>query len=270
MLTIDDRGGVRVIRMAHGKVSAMDVALCDAVAEQLGAARDTSVRAVVITGTGSSFSAGVDLFQVLDGGAPYVDRFLPVFERLLREVVTFPKPVVAAVNGHAIAGGCILAAACDRCIMADGNGRLGIPELLVGVPFPVLALEIMAARVPPASLRELVFSGRTLPVSDAVAAGLVDETCPADRLIDHACEIAERMATIPAGAFALTKETMWRPLLERVRQLSSLDERIAHEWTNPATYDAIRRYLETTLGRKWSDGSPPSRGPSARGPGRHV
>ena len=69
---------------------------------------------------------------------------------MLRDALTFPKPLVAAVNGHAIAGGCILAATCDRRIMAEGNGRIGVPELVVGVPFPALPLQIMAARMPDA------------------------------------------------------------------------------------------------------------------------
>ena len=250
MVLREERGGIRVLRMAHGKVSAMDVSLCEALAREFDAARESSVRAVVVTGTGSSFSAGVDLFQVLAGGADYVARFLPVLDLMLRGALTLPKPLVAAVNGHAIAGGCILVAACDHRVMAEGNGRVGIPELLVGVPFPTLPLEIMAARVPPASLRDLVFSGRTVSAVDAVAAGLVDETCPADRLIDRACEVAERMATIRAGAFALTKEAMWRPLLEHVRQLADVDARVVEEWRNPATYTAIRAYLERTLGQK--------------------
>ena len=66
--------------------------------------------------------------------------------------------MVAAINGHAIAGGCILAAACDHRIMVEGNGRIGIPELAVGVPFPALPLQIMAARLADGALRDLVFT----------------------------------------------------------------------------------------------------------------
>lgn len=250
MVSREDRGGIRVLRMAHGKVSAMDVSLCEALARELDAARESTARAVVITGTGSSFSAGVDLFQILEGGAGYVERFLPVLDAMLRGVLTLPKPVVGAVNGHAIAGGCILAAACDHRVMADGNGRVGIPELLVGVPFPALPLEIIRARVPSASLCDLVFSGRTVTAVDAVPAGLVDETCPADRLLDRACEIAQRLAAIRPGAFALTKEALWLPHLERVRQLEGLERRMAIEWTREDTFTAIRGYLERTIGRK--------------------
>src|SRR5690349_13241143 len=110
-----------------------------------------------MTGSGSSFSAGVDLFRIVNQGPGYGRQFLPVLDDFLRKTLTFPKPVIAAINGHAIAGGCILAAACDYRIMTDGQGRIGIPELAVGVPFPALPLQIMAARLADGALRDLVF-----------------------------------------------------------------------------------------------------------------
>src|SRR5919106_6432262 len=148
MIQRDDRDGIRILRLAHGKVSAMDVELGEAFMREMADAAAAPVKAVIVTGTGSSFSAGVDLFRVVNDGPEYGRRFLPILDGFLRAALTLPKPLVAAVNGHAIAGGCILAAACDHRIMTEGNGRIGIPELAVGVPFPALPLQIMAARVP--------------------------------------------------------------------------------------------------------------------------
>ncbi|MEO8678579.1 MAG: enoyl-CoA hydratase/isomerase family protein [Vicinamibacterales bacterium] len=251
MIIRDDRRGVRVLRLAHGKVSAMDLELCNAIIADLdAAARDSGVRAVVLTGTGSSFSAGVDLFRVINEGPAYGTRFLPVLDAMLRAALTFPKPLVAAVNGHAIAGGCILAATCDHRVMAEGNGRIGIPELAVGVPFPALPLEIMAARVPASALRELVYGGRNVQVDEAIAKGLADEKCPPDQLLDRACGVAGQLAAIPANAFALTKETFYSSILSRVAQLADLNARVVESWTQQATYDTIRAYLERTVGKK--------------------
>ena len=247
MIIRDERGGVRVLRLAHGKVSAMDLELCEAIIGELNAARDGDPRAVVITGTGSSFSAGVDLFRVIKDGAAYGTRFLPVLDGMLRAALTFPKPLVAAVNGHAIAGGCILAAACDHRVMADGAGRIGVPELIVGVPFPALPLEIMAARVPASALRELVYTGHIVQVDEAIVKGLADEKCAADQLVDRACVVAQRLASIPASAFALTKETFYSPILIRVSQMADLNARVVDAWKQQATYDAIRAYLERTV-----------------------
>jgi enoyl-CoA hydratase len=247
MIERKDADGIRTLRLAHGKVSAMDFELGEAFIEEMDAARDPSVKAVVLTGSGSSFSAGVDLFRLIKDGPEYGRRFLPVLDKLLLAALTLPKPMIAAVNGHAIAGGCILAATCDHRIMTEGSGRIGIPELAVGVPFPALPLQIMAARVADGPLRDLVFSGRTVLVDEARTMGLVDDKCPAGMLMDRALEAAQRMAAIPAGAFALAKESFVTPILERTRQLAGTNARAIDAWLQPHTYDTIRTYLERTI-----------------------
>jgi enoyl-CoA hydratase len=250
MIERKDTDGIRVLKLAHGKVSAMDIELGEAVIAELQAAMDPSVKAVILTGSGSSFSAGVDLFRVLKDGPEYGRRFLPVLDEFLRATLTFPKPIVAAINGHAIAGGCILAAACDHRIMTEGNGRIGIPELAVGVPFPALPLQIMSARVTDGPLRDLVFTGRTVQIDEAKAMGLIDEKCPAGMLMDRATEVAEKLAAIPSGAFALTKEAFYSPILARTQQLADHNARVVDAWMQPHTYDTIRAYLEKTVGKK--------------------
>ena len=137
MLNIEELGDVTVLRLEHGRVNAMDVELLDA----LTAAVTATDRALLITGTGTAFSAGVDLRRILDGGPTYVTDFLVALSRMFRAVFDHPRPTVAAVNGHAIAGGCVLALACDVRLMSAG--RIGLVELAVGVPFPVAALEIV-------------------------------------------------------------------------------------------------------------------------------
>ena len=247
MIERKDANGIRVLKLAHGKVSAMDIELGEAFVAEMKDAMDPAVRAVIITGSGSSFSAGVDLFRVLKDGPDYGRRFLPILDDLLRTALTFPKPVVAAINGHAIAGGCILASSCDHRIMTEGAGRIGIPELAVGVPFPALPLQIMAARLSDGALRDLVYSGRTVQVDEAKTLGLIDEKCPNGMLLDRATEVAEKMASIPAGAFALTKEAFYAPILERTKQLAPLNTRVVDAWMQQHTYDTIRKYLEKTI-----------------------
>jgi enoyl-CoA hydratase len=247
MIERKDADGIRTLRLAHGKVSAMDIELGEAFIREMEDANIPSVKAVILTGSGSSFSAGVDLFRVLKDGPEYGRRFLPVLDGLLRAALTLPKPMVAAINGHAIAGGCILAAACDHRIMTEGNGRIGIPELAVGVPFPALPLQIMAARVADGPLRDLVFTGRTVTIDEAKTMGLIDEKCPSGMLMDRALDVAQRMAAIPSGAFALTKEAFSAPILERTKQLADLNARVVDAWLQQHTYDTIRSYLDRTI-----------------------
>src|SRR5215831_5799615 len=186
MLDIQERGAVGVLRIEHGKANAFDVEFCEALVKLLGEAGRSNIRALVVTGQGRIFSAGVDLLRVLDGGAAYVHRFLPALSSAFESLFCFPKPVLAAINGHAIAGGCVLACAADYRVMAMHSGRIGIPELLVGVPFPAIALEIMQQTVTPAHFRSLIYAGATLSPEQAKEIGLVDAIVEPEQLLSEA------------------------------------------------------------------------------------
>jgi enoyl-CoA hydratase len=135
VISVETRGQVAVVTMTHGRANALDTGLCRALAGRLGELERDGHRAVVLTGHGNIFSAGVDLLALRDGGPGYLEEFLPALSEAFLAVFTCPLPVVAAVNGHAIAGGCVLACACDHRVMNAGHGRIGVTELLVG-PVP--------------------------------------------------------------------------------------------------------------------------------------
>ncbi len=245
MFVREDSGDVAVLRMAHGKVSALDSEFCESMRHELDRLRDGAAAAVVLTGTGTTFSAGVNLFKVLEGGVEYGRQFLPLMEGFLRTLLVFPKPLVAAVNGHAIAGGCIIAAAADHRVMTRGTGRIGVPELVVGVPFPPLPLEMVAARVSPIVLRDLVYSGRTVLADEAVSLGLIDEVVEAEDLIERSVAIARQMSAIPTSAFALTKRGFTDGVLDRVRAASKRNDAVSEAWLSPDVRAAIDRYLDS-------------------------
>src|SRR5438876_8427530 len=191
MIERTDSDGIVTLRLAHGKVSAMDLELCEELRRQLDASRDA--RAVILTGTGSSFSAGVDLFRLMDGGAEYIERFWPALGGVLETLFVFPRPVVAAANGHAIAGGCLLVAASDYRLMS--GGKIGVPELLVGVPFPLIAIEILRFACGP-NAQSLAYSGRTVSPEEARSVGLIDDTVESDDLMIAAADIARKFASV--------------------------------------------------------------------------
>src|SRR6516162_9091686 len=186
MIDVQTNNGIATVTINHGKANALDIGLCDALAGCFAELRRSDARAVIITGRGRIFSAGVDLLQVTAGGADYVRKFLPRLHRLYDSVFFHPRPVVAAINGHAIAGGCVLACCADSRIMARGGGRIGVTELLVGVPFPALAFEIVRAAVPTRHLVEFTLGGATYDADEALAHGWVDEITEADALIENA------------------------------------------------------------------------------------
>src|SRR5213079_1582535 len=124
-----------------------------------------------------------------------IARFWPALRDLLETIFVFPRPVVAAANGHAIAGGCLIVASCDYRLMS--GGKIGVPELLVGVPFPTVIMEILKF-VAGRDAQYLAYSGVTLGAEEARGKGLIDEAVDADRLVGRAREVAERFAAIPA------------------------------------------------------------------------
>ncbi len=242
--------GVLTLRLAHGKASALDLEICNALQREFeSAAESAGVRAIVLTGTGSIFSAGVDLPRLVNSGKGYVQEFVEALEAMLRAQFLFPKPAVAAINGHAIAGGAIMAFACDYRLMS--GGRIGVPEALVGVPFPPLALEVVRFAVPREHLQPMIYLARTIEAAEAKSMGIVDEVVPAEDLLRRANEVVRQIAAITPAAFRLTKRQLREPFLRDAAEIArtSADE-IDAQWADPATHEHIRAYLAKTIGKK--------------------
>jgi enoyl-CoA hydratase len=165
---------------------------------------------------------------------------------MLSAAFAFPKPVVAAINGHAIAGGCVFACAADRRLMAREAGRIGVSELLVGVPFPPAAMEIMRNAAAPNYLEEAVLSGATYAPPDALARGLIHEIVEPEALTDRTLAAAKVLAGLPPAAFALTKRQIREPNLRRMEN-KEVEAAIETIWTAPETLDRIRDYVARTL-----------------------
>ena len=173
----------------------------------------------MITAEGPIFSAGVDLMRASKGGVKYLRQFLPVLNKMFDAVFNFPKPVVAAVNGHAIAGGCVLACCADYRMMARGNGRIGVTELLVGLPFPALAFEVMRFVTGPRHFAELIYTGETCRPTTRIERGLVHEVVEPARLAGEGARIARRCSRRSApAAFAQTKQQMRLAVTERIKR----------------------------------------------------
>lgn len=248
MIEIERRDGNDVLRMARGRANALDVELTRALLETLEELRADSTGALVITGSGTIFSAGVDLKRILAGGASYVEEFLPSMNAMFRELFTFPRPVVAAVNGHAIAGGCILALACDWVVMARGEAEIGMPELPVGVPFPSVPLEIVRNAVSPERFPALILRGKRCRPEEALELGMIHEICEPAALADRALEVASRFTSMSPSAFAQVKSMLRQPALDRCSE--SADAEVLAIWKSPETAERIRSWLDEVLGAR--------------------
>jgi len=248
MIDIKSQAGIAVLTLTHGKANALDIEFCEALAARFVELRNSDAKAVVVTGQGKIFSAGVDLIRLSEGGAAYVRKFLPVLHKLYDAVFYHPKPVVAAINGHAIAGGCVLACCADRRIMANDGGRIGVTEMLVGVPFPALAFEIMRHSTPPYFFSETILSGATFPADVAAHRGWVNEAVAPALLMERAMAAAQSLAALSPAAFAQTKMQIRQAVTERMAHSGQVtDKAVTEIWTAPETLAYIRDYVARTL-----------------------
>ncbi|MGD0698423.1 MAG: enoyl-CoA hydratase/isomerase family protein [Trebonia sp.] len=240
MLEVEQRSSVTVVRLWHGKVNALDLELLQEITTVM---RDLDPdRAVVITGSGSVFSAGVDLRRIVEGGRPYVREFIPALSDAFLAIFDHSGPVVAAIDGHAIAGGCVVAAACDVRVMSEG--KIGLAELSVGVPFPPVAMEILRHAIGPAA-GHLVLTAALLDASQAKSIGLVQEVIAPELLLDSAIDRARQMGQIPAQVFEFSKRQLQQPVRARLAGREGDDGAVLAMWSSDRTLAAIAQYLDS-------------------------
>ncbi len=238
MIRTEDHDGIAIVTIEHGKVNALDTELLLALRDAF--ASSSQHRAVVLTGAGRAFSAGIDLRSFIEGGRDHAEAFFHALEGALVTAFTCPVPVVAAVNGHAIAGGCVLAATADVRVMSAGT--IGLPELQVGVPFPAATIEIMRHLLG-TSLSPIVYGARNYEPDAAAAHGLVDEVCDPEELIPAARARAEHLASVVPTTFAAVKAALRAPAAERIRSAGGDAAAMAELWTRDDTLEAAGRVL---------------------------
>jgi enoyl-CoA hydratase len=256
MIEVSDHQGVEILRLRHGRANALDVELCREVLKFFEKAGRGSARSVVLTAEGGIFCAGVNLLRILDGGARYVREFLPVLHDFYEAVFSFPHPLVVAINGHALAGGCILACTADHRVMARESGWIGVPELTVGVPFPPGPLEIMRFVLPSQHLSRVMIGGAAYDAEESRTFGLVDEVASPEELMDRAVAAARRLAAIDPATFSLTKSQLRAPALERMRAgQEEIQQMVEEIWTTPEAMQRIRSHVDRTFAGKKKTGN---------------
>jgi len=208
---------VAVLRMDDGKANSIEGTFLRELQAGLDRAAQEA-QAVVIEGRAGFFSAGLDL-KVLPTLAPAeLQHFLGDFVRSMFRVWLHPAPVVAAVTGHMMAGGAILALCCDRRWGAEGSYRVGMNEVAIGIPMPLFAWELAAQALTPSARNEALLFGEVYDPVRAVSVGFLDRLLPADQVSTAALAEAQRLAALPAGALAQTKRNIRGPQAAEVER----------------------------------------------------
>ena len=248
--TRDVEGGVRVLTLDRPPANAIDDALLGDLLAALGAAGEAAaVRAVVLTGAGAFFGGGFDL-AAPPRDAAATARLNALYRDAHLALLELPKPTVAMVNGHAIAGGLVMALACDYRLGRDGDYRIGLNEVAIGASFPRAAFEIVRLRLPHARASELLLGAALYPASQALRLGVVDELFPAETFEATVLRRAARMGAFPQAAYAHAKAALVAEAVARVRAETPQEaQRTAAVWLTEES-QAARAAQRRKLGMK--------------------
>lgn len=213
--------GIAVLRMDARRGNAINDDLLDGLSRGVEeAVRDPAVRAIVLASAAKLFSPGLDLVELSSLDRPEMERFMGRFGDCMLSVFSCPKPVFAAVSGHAVAGGCVLALTADRRILRRG-AMMGLNEIQVGVPLPFGVAELLRESVSPAWIEEIALVGRNYRDEEAVEAGLAHEVHEAEGFLEYCLERIGEYAAKDPEAFARTKGYLRSAAIDRIRTMDA-------------------------------------------------
>jgi len=217
VLAISRHEAVAAITLQRPPANALNAALVSALRKALGEQLKAGTRAIILSGQPGMFSGGLDVPELINEERPAIAAFWKDFFALTRELVACPVPVIAALSGHAPAGGAVLAMCCDVRIAAAGRFRIGLNEVQVGLPVPSTILRSMARLIGERAAARLAMRGELLLMEDAAALGLVDEVVPAEELATRALAVAGELLALPPVAMNQTR------LIAKAELVSAID-----------------------------------------------
>jgi len=217
-IEIDFTEKFAVVKLSRSKANAINMQMIDELRETfIKLAESTTVDGVILTGAGKMFCAGLDVIDLYGYDDDKMITFWESFGRLVVELSSFPKPLVAAINGHSPAGGCVLALCCDHRVMAYGDGTIGLNEVPVGIVPPKPIVELARFTVGHRKAAQMMFDGLLLNAEEAKTLGLIDEACKEEELDIWAETKLKKWMNMPREPWASAKKNLKRPLLDILR-----------------------------------------------------
>lgn len=218
MISVENHGKVVLAKLNHGVTNAMN----PKVVKELGAVfkqvkNDAGINGLVLGSSNEKFfSIGFDIPELFEMNRDDFRGFYRVFNQVCLDLFTLPKPTVAAITGHAIAGGCILALCCDYRFIAKGKKLMGLNEIKLGVPVPYLPDRVLHALAGVRKAREMMESGRFYAPDEMLKAGVVDEVLLIEDVVKTAIEHADTLGSLPKGGYGMIKQNRVEVIAEQV------------------------------------------------------
>lgn len=253
MILSFEHGAVRELRLNRPPVNALAPELIAALLHSVEIAPREGKRALVLSGSPGMFSAGLDVPVLLKLDRPAMDAVWRDFYALLKGLASSPIPVAAAITGHAPAGGTVLALFCDWRVAAQGNFKVGLSEVQVGLPLPPVIFSALRRLVGARQAERLGVAGLLISPTEAASLGLVDEVVPAEQVVDRAIKWCQDLLTLPQAAMNLTRTQARADLVrEFARDIDHELAEVGSWWWNQETQDALHRMVEQLVMRKRS------------------
>jgi enoyl-CoA hydratase/carnithine racemase len=243
MIQLEIDAGIATAKLNRGVTNALDLELLNALSDTLRRLQpDPDVHALVLASANDKFfSIGFDIPQLLKLPQEVFRVFYQTFNRTCMDLYTFPKPTVAAITGHAIAGGCILALCCDYRFIAQGRKLMGLNEIKLGVPVPYPADCILRHLIGIRNARDVMDSGEFYQPEQLHSIGLVDQVLPLERVLPVSIEMARTLGGLPQTAFAMIKRNRVETVEEQVfARLAEKEQFFIERWYAFETRERLR------------------------------
>lgn len=239
---IGREGDIAVVTLCKGKVHEISEPAVDQIFDTFKELeKDDNARGIILTGEGKFFSFGLDLPGFLGYRKEMFAHFLSRFTGLYQYLFNYPKPILAALNGHTIAGGCMLANACDYRMMVSGNAKISLNEITFGSTVFAGATAILKYLIGGRNSEKILLTGKMYTAEEAQALGLVDRVVEADSLMAEAMKVIKEMAMHDLTAYAHIKKLLRAPV---VKLMESREEMSIAEfndiWYSESTWEKLK------------------------------
>jgi len=247
MISIEYQDTVAVAKLERGVTNALNLPLVEELAKILQTVKNApDTHGLVLTSTNDKFfSIGFDIPRLFELDQEDFQTYYRAYNRVCLDLYTLPKPTVAAITGHAIAGACILALCCDYRFIAEGRKLMGLNEVKLGVPVPFPGDRILHRLVGARHAREIMELGEFYPSAELLQMGVVDQVLPLEQVVSTSIEKAGTLGTLPQEAFAMIKRNRVEPVeAEILAQLEKKEQSFIERWYSDETRARLKEAME--------------------------